>query len=195
MPLIELAGRGGSTGTTLATGACWRGPLACLTYRRNSSKPTCFGRPVCGRMSSIWPSRSSILYRYRHAYAQRHADAGGLMGPPGRLPGGDPATAATRLRRQQARLESSPDARLTDPADRCRGRRCRRPLRPRRSTTVPGLGLSHRVRHLGNRTGHEVAAVRALTASLLVDTCTLSYRTAQAWATALPLGLDLRASR
>ncbi len=37
----------------------------------------------------------------------------------------------------------------------------------------------------------EVAAVRALAASLLVDTCTLSYRAAQAWATTLPLGLDL----
>lgn len=33
--------------------------------------------------------------------------------------------------------------------------------------------------------------MRALAASLLVDTCTLAYRAAQAWATTLPLGLDL----
>lgn len=31
----------------------------------------------------------------------------------------------------------------------------------------------------------------ALAASLLVDTCTLSHRAAQAWVTTLPLGLDL----
>lgn len=111
----------------------------------------------------------------------------------------DPATAATRLRRQFARLESS---RLHDTS---RGR----PADPQVDVAVEDAAdLAARVArsearlyrvglyltvHADTETelADEVAAVRALAASLLVDTCTPSYRTAQAWVSTLPLGLDL----
>ncbi|MGO4615681.1 PrgI family mobile element protein [Nocardia sp. 2YAB30] len=111
----------------------------------------------------------------------------------------DPVTAATRLRRQLARLESS---RMHDAS---RGR----PSDPQIDVAVEDAAeLSARVARSQARlfrvgvylTVHadteaeladEVAAVRALAASLLVDTCTLAYRAAQGWATTLPLGLDL----
>ena len=111
----------------------------------------------------------------------------------------DPVTAATRLRRQLARLESS---RLHDTG---RGRL----PDPHVDVAVEDAAeLSARVARAEARlfrvgvylTVHadteaeladEVAAVRALAASLLIDTCTLAYRAAQAWATTLPLGLDL----
>ncbi|WP_063813433.1 PrgI family protein [Nocardia anaemiae] len=111
----------------------------------------------------------------------------------------DPVTAATRLRHQLARLESS---RMHDAS---RGR----PSDPQIDVAVEDAAeLSARVARAEARlfrvgvylTVHadseaeladEVAAVRALAASLLVDTCTLAYRAAQAWATTLPLGLDL----
>ncbi|WP_433759596.1 PrgI family mobile element protein [Nocardia sp. CA-135398] len=111
----------------------------------------------------------------------------------------DPVTAATRLRHQLARLESSRmhDAGLGRPSD------------PQIDVAVEDAAeLSARVARAEARlfrvgvylTVHadteaeladEVAAVRALAASLLIDTCTLAYRAAQAWATTLPLGLDL----
>ncbi|WP_431958736.1 VirB4 family type IV secretion system protein, partial [Nocardia lijiangensis] len=111
----------------------------------------------------------------------------------------DPATAATRLRRQQARLESSRmhDAnrgRLTDPqvdvAVEDTADLSARVARAEARLFRVGVYLSV---HADTETelADEVAAVRALAASLLVDTCTLSYRAAQAWATTLPLGLDL----
>jgi hypothetical protein len=111
----------------------------------------------------------------------------------------DPVTATTRLRRQHARLESG---RLHDTS---RGR----PADPHLDVAVQDAAeLAARVARSQARlyrvglylTVHadteeqlvdEIAAVRALAASLLVDTCTLSYRTVQAWVSTLPLGLDL----
>ncbi|MGY1982969.1 TraG/VirB4 family ATPase [Nocardia gipuzkoensis] len=111
----------------------------------------------------------------------------------------DPATAATRLRRQQARLESSRmhdlgRGRLTDPqidvAVEDAADLSARVARAEARLFRVGVYLTV---HAETETGltEEVAAVRALAASLLVDTCTLSYRAAQAWVTTLPLGLDL----
>ncbi|WP_280422421.1 PrgI family protein [Nocardia carnea] len=111
----------------------------------------------------------------------------------------DPATAATRLRRQQARLESSRlhdlgRGRLTDPqvdiAVEDAADLSARVARAEARLFRVGVYLSV---HAGTEAelADEVAAVRALAASLLVDTCTLSYRAAQAWATTLPLGMDL----
>ncbi|MDN2495266.1 DUF87 domain-containing protein, partial [Nocardia nova] len=111
----------------------------------------------------------------------------------------DPVTAAGRLRRQLARLESS---RLHDTS---RGR----PPDPQVDVAVEDAAeLSARVARAEARlyrvgvylTVHadseseladEVAAVRALAASLLIDTCPLSFRAAQGWVTTLPVGLDL----
>ncbi|NKY26257.1 PrgI family protein [Nocardia gamkensis] len=111
----------------------------------------------------------------------------------------DPATAATRLHRQQARLESSRmhdlgRGRLTDPqvdvAVEDAADLSARVARAEARLFRVGVYLTvHAASE--NELADEVAAVRALAASLLVDTCTLSYRAAQAWATALPLGLDL----
>ncbi|MFE7720532.1 PrgI family mobile element protein [Nocardia rhizosphaerihabitans] len=111
----------------------------------------------------------------------------------------DPATAATRLRRQQARLESSrmhdtSRGRLTDPqvdvAVEDAADLASRVARAEARLFRVGVYLTV---HATSETelADGVAAVRALAASLLVDTCTLSYRSAQAWATTLPLGLDL----
>ncbi|OXR45172.1 hypothetical protein B7C42_03130 [Nocardia cerradoensis] len=111
----------------------------------------------------------------------------------------DPVTAAGRLRRQLARLESS---RLHDTS---RGR----PPDPQVDVAVEDAAeLSARVAraearlfrvgvyvsvHADSETelADEVAAVRALAASLLVDTCPLGFRAAQGWVTSLPVGLDL----
>ncbi|PKV82558.1 PrgI family protein [Nocardia fluminea] len=111
----------------------------------------------------------------------------------------DPVTAATRLRRQQARLESSRmhdvgRGRLSDPqidvAVEDAADLSARVARAEARLFRVGVYLSV---HAESETelADEVAAVRALAASLLVDTCTLSYRATQAWATTLPLGLDL----
>ncbi|MCP2290791.1 TraG/VirB4 family ATPase [Nocardia amikacinitolerans] len=111
----------------------------------------------------------------------------------------DPATAATRLRRQQARLESSrmhdvSRGRLTDPqvdvAVEDAADLSARVARAEARLFRVGVYLSVHA-DTEAELADEVAAVRALAASLLVDTCTLSYRAAQAWATTLPLGLDL----
>ncbi|MDR7172907.1 hypothetical protein J2W56_006673 [Nocardia kruczakiae] len=111
----------------------------------------------------------------------------------------DPVTAAGRLRRQLARLESS---RLHDTS---RGR----PSNPQVDVAVEDAAeLSARVARAEARLyrvgvyltvhadseaelGDEIAAVRALAASLLIDTSPLSFRAAQAWVTTLPVGLDL----
>ncbi|MFF0531158.1 PrgI family mobile element protein [Nocardia amikacinitolerans] len=111
----------------------------------------------------------------------------------------DPATAATRLRRQQARLESSrmhdvSRGRLTDPqvdvAVEDAADLAARVARAEARLFRVGVYLTVHAAS-GTELADEVAAVRALAASLLVDTCTLSYRAAQAWVTTLPLGLDL----
>lgn len=128
-----------------------------------------------------------------------------LLSHPGRLDVAvhidpiDPVTAAGRLRRQLARLESS---RLHDTS---RGR----PPDPQVDVAVEDAAeLSARVAraearlyrvgvylsvHADTETelADDVAAVRALAASLLVDTCPLSFRAAQGWVTTLPVGLDL----
>ncbi|WP_433754719.1 PrgI family mobile element protein [Nocardia sp. CA-135398] len=111
----------------------------------------------------------------------------------------DPVTAATRLRHQLARLESSRmhDAsrgRLSDPqidvAVEDAAELSARVARAEARLFRAGVYLTV---HADTETelADEVAAVRALAASLLIDTCTLAYRAAQAWATTLPLGLDL----
>ncbi|MFD4439875.1 PrgI family mobile element protein [Nocardia sp. NPDC058519] len=111
----------------------------------------------------------------------------------------DPVTAATRLRRQQARLESSrmhdtSRGRLTDPqvdvAVEDAADLSARVARAEARLFRVGVYLSVHAESEAEL-ADEVAAVRALAASLLVDTCTLSYRAAQAWATTLPLGQDL----
>lgn len=111
----------------------------------------------------------------------------------------DPATAATRLRRQQARLESSRmqdlgRGRLTDPqidvAVEDAADLSARVARAEARLFRVGVYLTVHAESEAEL-ADEVAAVRALAASLLVDTCTLSYRAAQAWVTTLPLGLDL----
>ncbi|WP_174186694.1 PrgI family protein [Nocardia barduliensis] len=111
----------------------------------------------------------------------------------------DPVTAATRLRHQLARLESSRmhDAsrgRLSDPqvdvAVEDAAELSARVARAEARLFRVGVYLTVHA-HTEAELADEVAAVRALAASLLVDTCTLSYRAAQGWATTLPLGLDL----
>ncbi|NNH75671.1 DUF87 domain-containing protein [Nocardia uniformis] len=110
----------------------------------------------------------------------------------------DPVTAANRLRRQQARLESSRrhnaayglladdvlDVAAEDAAD-----LSARVVRGEGRLFRVGLYLSV---HAGSETelAEEVAAVRALAASLLVDTSHLTYRAVAAWTATLPLGLD-----
>ncbi|MFE3196311.1 PrgI family mobile element protein [Nocardia sp. NPDC059240] len=111
----------------------------------------------------------------------------------------DPVTAAARLRRQLARLESS---RL---ADASHGRL----PNPQIDVAVEdATDLSARIARGEGRLfrvgvylsvhadseaelAEEVAAVRTLAASLLIDTCPLTYRAVPAWTTTLPLGLDL----
>ncbi|CAM4525948.1 PrgI family protein [Nocardia ninae] len=111
----------------------------------------------------------------------------------------DPVTAATRLRRQQARLESSRmhdvgRGRLSDPqvdvAVEDAADLSARVARAEARLFRVGVYLSVHAESEAEL-ADEVAAVRALAASLLADTCTLSYRAAQAWATTLPLGMDL----
>ncbi|MFI9509054.1 PrgI family mobile element protein [Nocardia sp. NPDC052566] len=110
----------------------------------------------------------------------------------------DPVTAANRLRRQQARLESSrghsaaygllPDPQLDVAAEDAADLSARVARGEGRLFRV-GLYLSV---HAGSETelAEEVSAVRALAASLLIDTCHLTYRAVAAWTATLPLGLD-----
>jgi type IV secretory pathway VirB4 component len=111
----------------------------------------------------------------------------------------DPATAASRLKRQLAKLESgrrqtSEKGRLLDPeveaatedaydlsarVARGEGRLFR-------------VGLYLTVHAVGEKAlADEVAAVRALAASLLMDAKPCTYRSLQGWVTTLPMGLDL----
>ncbi|MFF3566834.1 PrgI family mobile element protein [Nocardia jiangxiensis] len=111
----------------------------------------------------------------------------------------DPVTAAGRLRRQLARLESSrlhdtSRGRLADPqvdvAVEDAAELSARVARAEARLYRVGVYLTV---HAGSEAelADEIAAVRALAASLLVDTCPLSFRAAQAWVTTLPVGLDL----
>lgn len=128
-----------------------------------------------------------------------------LLSHPGRLDVAlhidpvDPVTAASRLRRQLARLESTRfhDAsygRRTDPlvevAAEDAADLSSRVARAEARLFRIGLYLTVHARSEAEL-ADEVAAVRALAASLLVDTCHLSYRTTQGWVSTLPLGLDL----
>ncbi|WP_045875835.1 DUF87 domain-containing protein [Pseudofrankia sp. DC12] len=110
----------------------------------------------------------------------------------------DPVTAAHRLRRQLAKLESGRQlgderGRLVDPQV--------------EAATEDAYDLSARVArgegklyrlglyltiHAASEAelADEVAAVRALAASLLLDAKPASYRSLQGWVTTLPLGLD-----
>ncbi|MFF9897756.1 VirB4 family type IV secretion system protein [Streptomyces longispororuber] len=115
----------------------------------------------------------------------------------------DPVTAANRLKRQLARLESGrrytqDKGRLLDPhveastedaydlsARVARG-----------EGKLFRLGLYLTVRALSReQLADEVAAVRGLAASLLLDARPASYRSLQGWVTCLPLGLDLMRMR
>ncbi|WP_306358325.1 MULTISPECIES: PrgI family protein [unclassified Nocardia] len=110
----------------------------------------------------------------------------------------DPVTAANRLRRQQARLESSrghnatygllPDPQLDVAAEDAADLSARVARGEGRLFRV-GLYLSV---HASTETelAEEVSAVRALAASLLIDTCHLAYRAVPAWTATLPLGMD-----
>lgn len=111
----------------------------------------------------------------------------------------DSVTAASRLRKQLARLESSRahDAgrgRLADPqvdvavedAADLSARVARGQGRLFRTAIYLTVHADS-----GEELAEQVAAVRALAASLLIDTSPLTYRAAEGWAATLPLGLDL----
>ncbi|GAA1291781.1 VirB4 family type IV secretion system protein [Saccharothrix xinjiangensis] len=111
----------------------------------------------------------------------------------------DPTTAATRLKKQLARLEAgrrhtAEHGRLFDPHV--------------EAATEDAYDLSHRVARgegklfrVGlyltvhatseNDLADEVAALRALCASLLLDAKHTTYRSLQGWVSTLPMGLDL----
>lgn len=115
----------------------------------------------------------------------------------------DPVTATNRLKRQLAKLESgrrhtAEHGRLTDPAV--------------EAATEDAYDLSARIArgegklyrlglyltvHATSREAlaDEVAAVRSLCASLLLDAKPTTYRSLQGWVTTLPMGLDLIAMR
>lgn len=110
----------------------------------------------------------------------------------------DPVTAANRLRRQQARLESSRNhnitaGRLADPQLEVAAE----DAADLSARVARGEGRLFRVGvyvtvHAASESelAEEVAAVRALAASLLIDTCHLTYRALPAWTATLPIGLD-----
>ncbi|GAB2694526.1 TraG/VirB4 family ATPase [Nocardia thraciensis] len=110
----------------------------------------------------------------------------------------DSVTAAARLRKQLARMESSRahDAgrgRLADPqvdvavedAADLSARVARGHGRLFRTAIYLTVHADSE-----EELGEQVAAVRALAASLLIDTSPLTYRAAEGWAATLPLGLD-----
>ncbi|MBF6102092.1 PrgI family protein [Nocardia cyriacigeorgica] len=110
----------------------------------------------------------------------------------------DPATAAARLRRQLGRLESARlhDAghgRLTDPqvdvAVEDAADLSARVARGEGRLYSVGIYLTMHATSEAEL-ADEVAAVRALAASLLIDTCPLTYRAVPGWTATLPLGID-----
>ncbi|MGH3794476.1 MAG: VirB4 family type IV secretion system protein [Pseudonocardiaceae bacterium] len=111
----------------------------------------------------------------------------------------DPVTAAARLRRQLARLESGrrhtdEHGRLPDPqvdaATEDAHDLAQRLARGQGRLFRVGLYLTV---HAGSERGlaEQVAAVRALAASLLLDAKPTSWRALQGWVSTLPMGLDL----
>lgn len=128
-----------------------------------------------------------------------------LLSHPGRLDVAvhvdpiDPVTAAGRLRRQLARLESSRAhdthrGRFADPqvdvAVEDAAELSARVARAEARLFRVGVYLTV---HADSETelADEIAAVRALAASLLIDTCPTSFRAGQGWVSTLPLGMDL----
>jgi type IV secretory pathway VirB4 component len=110
----------------------------------------------------------------------------------------DPATAATKLRRQRARLESSrrsdhEHGRLLDPEAEAAAQDATdlayRLARGEGRLFRVGLYLTVYA-DSEQALEREVAAVRSLAASLLVTTAPTTYRALAGWATCLPLGID-----
>lgn len=110
----------------------------------------------------------------------------------------DPASASTKLRRQRARFESSRRAdanrgRLSDPEAEAAAQDAAdlayRLARGEGKLFRVGLYLTVYADSETNLT-REVAAVRALAASLLVATAPTTFRALQGWTTCLPLGVD-----
>ncbi|MFE3444985.1 PrgI family mobile element protein [Nocardia sp. NPDC059180] len=110
----------------------------------------------------------------------------------------DPATAAARLRRQLGRLEStrlhdSGHGRVSDPqvevAVEDAADLSARVARGEGRLYSVGIYLTV---HASSEAelADEIAAVRALAASLLIDTCPLTYRAVPGWTATLPVGLD-----
>ncbi|MGH3857715.1 MAG: VirB4 family type IV secretion system protein, partial [Pseudonocardiaceae bacterium] len=111
----------------------------------------------------------------------------------------DPVTAASRLKRQLARLESgrrhtAEHGRLEDPQVEAATEDAydlsARVARGEGKLFRVGLYLSV---HAGSRRAlvEEVAALRSLCASLLLDAKHTTYRSLQGWVSTLPMGLDL----
>lgn len=111
----------------------------------------------------------------------------------------DPVTAAHHLKRQLAKLESgrrhtSETGRLLDPAVEA----ATEDAYDLSSRVARGEGKLYRLGlyltvHAGGQESlaDEVAAVRSLAASLLLDAKPTTYRAVQGWVSTLPLGLDL----
>ncbi|MFF4508916.1 VirB4 family type IV secretion system protein [Streptomyces sp. NPDC001401] len=111
----------------------------------------------------------------------------------------DPVTAANRLKRQLARLESGrrynqDKGRLLDPHVEA----ATEDAYDLSARLARGEGKLYRVGlyltvHAGGdeELADETAAVRALAASLLLDAKPATYRSLQGWVTCLPMGLDL----
>lgn len=127
-----------------------------------------------------------------------------LLGYPGRLDISlhiepvDPVTAANRLRKQLARLESTrrhtaEHDRLADPHVEAAAQDAHelsaRVARGEGKLFRLGLYLTVHA-DTEHALADETAAVRALAASLLMDAKYVSYRALQGWVTTLPLGLD-----
>ncbi|MFC8429293.1 VirB4 family type IV secretion system protein [Streptomyces sp. NPDC057253] len=115
----------------------------------------------------------------------------------------DPVTAANRLKRQLAKLESgrrrdTDHGRLVDPQVEAATEDAHdlsaRVARGEGKLFRLGLYLTV---HAGSREelADEAAAVRALAASLLLDAKPTTYRSLQGWVTCLPMGLDLISMR
>lgn len=111
----------------------------------------------------------------------------------------DPVTASARLKRQLARFESTrrndirydriPNPQVEVAAEDAAELSARIARGEGRLFRV-GVYLTVHASSAGDL-AEEVAAVRALAASLLINTCPVSYRSVQGWVATLPLGLDL----
>src|SRR6185437_6719042 len=110
----------------------------------------------------------------------------------------DPAAAASKLRRQRARLESSrrsdyEHGRLLDPEAEAAAQDAAdlayRLARGEGKLFRVGLYLTVYA-ETEPALEREVAAVRSLASSLLVTTAPTTYRSLESWSTCLPLGID-----